>query len=654
LSGSKGGPKNLERSPKPTFVPRRGGSTRRILIVGGLATVVLAGLVAVFILTGGPSGRGRHEDREASLSSLLSPSAAQGFNLLLVTLDTVRSDHLGCYGYATAETPAIDGLADQGLLFENAVTPVPLTLPSHATMLTGLYPPHHGARDNGIYIVAADQETMAETLKERGYETAAFVSCFVLAPRFGLDQGFNTYDFRTTRMPWQSPATPTTRRHAADVTDAAISWLHGHAARNAAAPFFLWVHYFDAHVPYDSPNSRLERYANRLYDGEIAYVDGEFRRLIAELEAGGLREKTLIALVSDHGEGLGEHGETTHGTFIYGSTMRVAFLLSCPGLFDGSYRSRDLVSLVDLRPTLEDLLGMAVPDGLDGISLVRENPKTDRTVYLETVQPYHAARCSPLYGLQSGADKYIHGPEPEYYDLQQDPGELANRLDPAAPRVVALGEQLQTQLQAFGIDGPPGSATRVLSGREAEQLASLGYVQVAAGTSRTLPDPKAMVRADQRIKQAFQLLRESRPLEALAANRAAVKECPTFTDAWLQQSMIYEKMGKADDAIRALQSLLKLRESSEVELQLARLFVLQRRFDEMEACLQQVVALEPNNGLVHVTRGDRYVLEGRLTEAVAEYEEALRRDEIRTGAVVRPQLQRLQQMMKSGQVGSSR
>lgn len=612
------------------------------------ALILIAGLAAAWLLVGCGSGSSRRDGREASLSALLQPGAANGFNLLLVTLDTVRSDHLGCYGYAQAETPTIDGLTERGLLFERAVTPVPITLPSHTTMLTGLYPPRHGARDNGLYVVGEEQATMTEALRERGYETAAFVSCFVLDPRFGLDQGFETYDFRTTRMPWQAPGTPSTRRHAADATDAAISWIRGHEQRGSGKPFFLWVHYFDPHVPYDSPNSRLARWADRLYDGEIAYVDTEFRRLLAELDAKGLREKTLIALVSDHGEGLGEHGEATHGTFIYGSTIRVAFLLSCPGLFDGAYRCRDLVSLVDLRPTLEDLLGLTVPAGLDGIALAREDPAPDREVYLETVMPYHAARCSPLYGLQSAGDKYVLGPEREYFDLARDPNEVVNAIEDNATRVSALDAELQSRLRAFGATDLPAAASRELSPREAEQLASLGYVQAPAGASRTLPDPKAMVRADQEMKRAFQLLRENRPMEALAASRSAVEACPSFTDAWLLQSVINEKMGRPDDAIRSLQGLLELRESCEAELSLARLYAQQRRFDEMEAALRRAAALEPDNGLVHLTRGDRYVLEGRLPEAIAEYERALALDEPRTGAVVRPQLQRLRQKLGGG------
>jgi arylsulfatase A-like enzyme len=249
--------------------------------------------------------------------------AARGYDVILVTLDTVRQDRLGCYGYEYGSTPTFDALAERGVRFEQAVTAAPLTLPSHATMMTGVTPPRHGVHDNGIYRLDEDNETFAEVARAAGYQTAAFVGCFVLDARFGLNQGFDVYDFDVSERGLRPQMLDFNERSANEVTDAALAWL---GERDPERPYFLWVHYFDAHLPYQSPLAGEARFAGRPYDAEIAFVDREVGRLLEAVDP----ERSLVAVASDHGEALGDHGEPTHGLFLYESTVRVPMIVTGP------------------------------------------------------------------------------------------------------------------------------------------------------------------------------------------------------------------------------------------------------------------------------------------------------------------------------------
>ncbi|HNQ21729.1 MAG TPA: sulfatase-like hydrolase/transferase [Phycisphaerae bacterium] len=613
--------------PKATRRPKRKLAVAAVLVVTAVAASV---------------AYRRSSPPPVNLEQLVPPGAAAGFNLLLVTLDTVRSDHLGCYGYRAAQTPTIDALAASGLQFDHAVTSTPLTLPSHTTMLTGLAPPRHGVRGNGSFHLAPQHVTLAERLKEAGYDTAAFVACFVLDARFGLDQGFDLYDFEVAGEGFDPNNLDYGERPAEAVSTAAIEWLRARNARAAAAPFFLWVHYFDAHKPYLSPFVRLPAFAGRPYDAEIAYLDSHLKRLLEELDRLALRENTLIAVVSDHGEGLGQHDEPTHGLLLYDTTLRVAFLLSSPPLLQGPIRVADrLVSLEDLCPTLADLLGVLPPPGLDGRSVLRAPADPDRAIYIETQVPLQAARCSPLCGLRRLGDKYIRAPEPEYYNLHADPDELKNLHGRRSTPVSALATRLDCVLDGFAAAGTP-DGRRTVNTEELQRLATLGYVQVTPPTTAAdLPDPKAMLRANNKIKTALGLVKAKRLEEALRWAREAARECPAYTDTCEAVAMICEQMNDPEGALAALRTCLALNPQAKTMTQIARLLMLLKRYDEMEETLQTAERLDPTNGVIYLLRGDRLTIEGRLAEAVAQYELALRVDEQRVGRLVRPQLEKV-------------
>jgi tetratricopeptide (TPR) repeat protein len=322
-------------------------------------------------------------------------------------------------------------------------------------------------------------------------------------------------------------------------------------------------------------------------------------------------------------------------------------------LFEGRQRVRDrVVSLVDLRPTLEDLLGLPVTPAIDGASLLREPGGPDRAVYIETKLPFHSARCSPLYGLRRHRDKYVRGPEPEYFDLQADPDEVNNLHDAHRAPSEDLATRLARIMEGWAAGDGADVQRRTLSPEEADRLSSLGYVQVSAAADvepGELPDPKAMMRANRKITEALKLSRSNRMPEALRLSQEAVRECPAPPDATHFLASLYERMGKPELAIAVLQQLLELNPQCGTALQLAEVLLRLGRYDEMEAALTKASALGPNNGFVHTLRADRYCLQGRLPEAIAEYEEAIRIDEHRAGIPARPQIEKLRKLMEGDQ-----
>ncbi|HUU84155.1 MAG TPA: sulfatase-like hydrolase/transferase [Phycisphaerae bacterium] len=580
---------------------------------------------------------------------VVAPGAAAGFNVLLVTLDTTRQDRLGCYGYAPAETPAIDSLAACGIRFDDAVTSSPVTLPSHATMLTGLYPVTHGTRDNGTYRLTEDHRTLAEVLQARGYQTAAFVSSFVLDRRFGLAQGFDLYDFEVTAEGFRPDAMDLNERPADAVTDAAVRWLDRRQQAAITEPFFAWVHYFDPHYPYRSPLSKTPRFAERPYDGEIAFVDAQLKRLLDALLAHGLRERTVIALVTDHGEALGQHREETHGFFLYDSTVRVGFILSCPALFDRAYRVSDrVVGLVDLKPTIEDLLGITPNVPRDGQSLLADI-SPDRAIYAETLIPLTTAGWSPLYAMRRHTDKYVLAPQSEYYDLAADAQESRNLYAQSPAAMDALQRQL-AELRKRDRDGRPGGATRVMSVEETERLRALGYIHsVPSPSSGPRPDPKEMISAYLKIQRAMVLIDQDRPDEALRLVQAALLECDSYPVGERTLASIYFRLGRLDEAVNVLRDSARRRPEILTYVSLARVLLHMRRFGEVERTILDAEKVSPDDGRVPMLRGDLLGLQGHFAEAIAEYENAIRIDEHRVGIRARQKIEQVRSLMEQGE-----
>lgn len=459
-----------------------------------LAALAAAVVVPLLILQHRPQDAPPEPEPESSLARLrkeLRPGRLTGANLLLVTLDTVRRDRLGCYGYAAAQTPTLDGLAARGIRFDHAVTTVPTTLPSHATILTGLEVPRHGVRTNGKFRLKDEHTTLAEVLRSKGYSTAAFVSSAVLMAQGGLNQGFEVYD---DRLDYERTADATTQ--------AALDWLAGRP--DGAPAFFLWVHYYDAHWSYEPPEPFATQFSNRLYDGEIAFVDHEFGRLLARLEELGLSSRTLVAVLADHGEGLGEHLEQQHGHLIYDTTVRIPLILAGPFIPHSGHRVDDVaVGTIDVMPTLLSLLGVEAPSNLDGLDLLTAEVGPERLLYLETLSPLVYHGWSSLHGVRSLGDKFILAPTPEYFDLQKDAQELVNLLEQDPSHAGPLPAELDARLARWPSADSALSATSRLRPEEAQRLAALGYVSTLKEGARP-PDRRLDPKDVLPIQEALQ------------------------------------------------------------------------------------------------------------------------------------------------------
>jgi len=597
-------------------------------------------LIALVVLLRGADRE--HGPVSSHLGDLVSNGDAAGFNLLLITLDTTRQDRLGCYGYPEARTPVIDGLAARGVRFEDAVSSSPVTLPSHATLLTGLYPPTTGVRDNGLYRLAAEHQTLAERLVQEGYRTAAFIGCFVLDARFGLDQGFGEYDFAVTAQGYRRTMPDFNERPAEAVTDSAIRWLRDHQQSRAGTPLMMWVHYFDPHLPYRSPLQHLPEFAGRPYDAEIAWADQQLGRLLAEYERIGLTENTLVVLVADHGESLGEHGEPTHGMFIYEATLRVPIILSCEALFPEGYVDRDrVVGLVDVRPTVEALLGFETSLPADGISLLETRADADdRAIYLETYAPQHQWGWSPLYGLRTRRAKYILAPTEEFYDLGQDPGETEN-LDLRAPaRKDGLRARLLERMASWSMGDV---AMRRMDDEEIERLSSLGYVHHTAPVGGGgLQDPKDMMPLYNQSADAEKLYAEGRFADAAVAARAVVSACPTCIQPIRVLAFSLIKLGQAQEAIELLRDSVERNPDTFLIRSLAQAMILDKRYEEVEQVLAIYAEADPADGRVHLLRGDVRRNLGDMGRAREEYNRAIALDEHRVGLAARERIARIE------------
>jgi arylsulfatase A-like enzyme/Tfp pilus assembly protein PilF len=473
------------------------------------ATRVLAGgLLALLIATAGCSGGGAAPE-----------------SLVVITIDTLRADRLGCYGNTNGLTPNLDALATEGVVFEDATAPTPITLPSHATMFTGRYPTATGVRNNGTFVLPDGEVTLAEILRDEGWQTGAVIAAFPLKRRFGLGQGFRIYD-DDVEPPGGSDAQQLRvhflERDARAVTDRAIQVWQGLGAGKR----FLWVHYFDPHAPY-APPAAFARHPDP-YDGETAYTDDEIGRLLDAIRRDDPR--AAVAVVSDHGEGLGEHGEFNHGLFLYQTTLHVPFILRAPGRVPAGTRVDEPVSLADLMPTLLGVLdveGGGELDGGDLRPLIDGGDAPDRAVYAETWMPRLEYRFSELTAIRDGKLKYIDAPRPELFDLAQDPGET-NDLQGRHPDE----ELLAGELAAFRADAESTSsagASSDLDPETEEKLRSLGYL---AGGAPDVPqgergrDPKDMTDYFARHGEANMALSAGRFDEGLGLLRELVDEAP--------------------------------------------------------------------------------------------------------------------------------
>jgi arylsulfatase A-like enzyme/Flp pilus assembly protein TadD len=584
-------------------------------------------------------------------------------NIILITIDTLRADYLGCYGNTRIPTPNLDALAAQGTIFDRAYCQAPMTPPSHASILTGTYPPTHGVRDFTSSGLRAGFPTLASILKRSGYNTAAFVSAYVLDSVWGFNQGFDYYYDHFEPKEFQGVNPGNVQRKAGETITLANDWL----SKKPRTPYFLWVHLFDPHHDYNPPEPFHSRYASDLYGGEVAYADHELGRLFDALRANGDWDRSLIVAVSDHGEGRGEHEEYEHGFFLYEATLRIPLIVKLPkGATKQAPRIRDVVASVDIAPTIVQVAqaqaDRQVPMQGRGLlaQVLGKGGASASIAYGETLYPRTTFGWSELAAFVEGNFKYIEAPSPELYDLVADPEEQSNLY--ATRRAMADGLRQKLNLARSRMANQTGAASSTDSER-IEALRALGYVAVSVPIKQGpgqpgLADPKDKIGQFNKVLLALQatdagalskssallgeVIREEPGLfiahYSLGVNKlksgefqAALEDFerardlnPSFELTELNRATALARLGRGDEAAAILQALVKENPARlNPRRQLALLYTRQKKYEEAISIYRDILRERPGDAHAVKSLGITEVDAGRYAEGSASLESAI-------------------------------
>jgi arylsulfatase A-like enzyme/Flp pilus assembly protein TadD len=589
-------------------------------------------------------------------------AADRKLHVIFITIDTLRADRLGCYGYGQIQTPNIDALAASGVRFTHAYSPVPITLPAHTAIFTGSSPMATGVHDYLGNNVPPSAVTLAETLRQAGYSTGAFLGAAVLDSRFGLNQGFDTYfdhfDFKRV----DQTNIDRLERRGDLVVDEALGWLQ----RNPRRPFFLWVHLYDPHYPYLPPEPYAGQYRDRPYDGEIAFADAQVGRLLSALREVPGYENSLVVLASDHGESLGEHGEKKHGFFVYNSTIHVPLLIKVPGVPPRVVEEN--VSLIDVMPTVLQALGLPAPAAMQGRSLLsalqgRPSARASE-VYAESYLPLLHFRWSPLRALHWRHLKYIDAPRPELYDTREDPQETRNLFAERQSTAHEIRSRLLNHIRRF----TPASASSASEEQIAdpalrERLQSLGYLAISAGTyaeagDKSLADPKDRIRVYElfwdamdderqgRYRDSLRKLQEAELREpnslpfryltglnhfrlrnyarAVEALRAASELNPQFPLAPYYLGVAYTQLSDFEAAFASFKKALELNAADfSAAFGLGAAYLKAQQVDEAAAAFEQAVRINPEFAEAYTALGEIYLHKHQIEDAIRVLEKAV-------------------------------
>lgn len=511
----------------------------------------------------------------------------RGTPVILISVDTLRSDRLPAYGYQRGSTPHLDAFRAESILYERAYSHCPLTLPSHASMLTGLLPSEHGVRDNVGFKLAENLPTAAEALKANGYATGAAISAFVLRRESGLARGFDFYDDQVEPI-GKSNTIGRVQRSGPETIAAAEKWLDGQA-RN---PFFLFVHLYEPHTPYEPPEPFLSRHADR-YDGEIAYTDQILGTFFDSLERRGVYDKALIILLSDHGEGLNDHGEEEHGIFLYREALQVPLMVKLPGSRDGGATVRKPAQLIDVFPTILQQLVPNVPRHNGGarslLALARGDEVADRPIYAETYYPRFHFGWSDLHSLIDGNHHYIRAPIPELYDLAADPGEKINALETNRRAYFAMRQAIEPFVRK-------AEEPAAVDPEEAAKFAALGYVgsNVATAEGDVLPDPKTTIDVFRQIRLAYTWFRDQKFEESLRLTNELLEDNDRIIDLWDLKSNVLARLGREKEAIDAARAGLRHQPNAvSLIMTVANLSLLTGELEQAEKHAELLLRTEP-------------------------------------------------------------
>lgn len=550
-------------------------------------------------------------------------SKARDFNYILITVDTLRADRIGCYGCADVETPIMDLFAERGVRFERCIAAAPLTLPAHTTIMTGTYPNYHGVRDNGGFLVPQEINTLAELMRGEGFATSAFVAAYVLDSKWGLNQGFDTYFDRFDLSKYKTISLGQVQRPGNEVMDQVLPWIEQHKQER----FFSWIHLYDPHTPYEPPAPFDNLYSNRPYMGEIAFTDTQLARLWDYLENTGLSENTVLVFMADHGESLGEHDESTHGFFIYEAGVHVPLIVVTP--FEdlhGLVRRRP-VSQADILPTVLDLAGIPIPTPVQGHSLrplmLDEDAPGEWTAYTETFYPRYHYGWSELKSLQDDRWKLIMAPELELYDLKEDPREERNLVD-ARP---AEARRLVSRLEAFVAENSQNAYEMDYSHMDEatrEKLAALGYIGTFTDASslsgRLLGDPKQKIHVFNQLGQAKELSLQEEFDQAVDMISGIISEDPEVLDAYFTLGNTYFKWGKFQEALDSFAQVLDRKpDDAFTVINIANCHIRMNHLEEAKDFVQSRLELLAPDSQVFFILGNIHNFLKEYDEAAANY-----------------------------------
>jgi arylsulfatase A-like enzyme/Tfp pilus assembly protein PilF len=588
-------------------------------------------VVAIAMTSCQPGDKGA---ADRGIAEKLSAAGLARPNILLVTLDTTRADHLSPYGYSHSVAPHLERIAREGVLFRSCTAPSAFTLPSHSSIFTGTYPAFHGVRINGTAALSEGHETLAEILAANGYRTGAFIGAFVLDGRWGLNQGFDRYDDLLDLTKFGKIDLAGVQRPANEVVDAALGWL----GEPSESPFFAWIHLYDPHAPYEPPEPWYSRFESRgmvgLYDGELAFADSEIGRVLTWLEEEGLANETILAVMGDHGEALGSHGELTHGYFVYDYAVQVPFLLRTPLAETRQLEVEELVRTIDLYPTLLEMLNLEIPEAVQGRSLVSllegSTWETASYAYSESMVPYLQYGWSPMYSIRTERYKYIDAPTPELYDLVADPGEETNLASQRARTTAELRKVLQRIYEESRV-GAPEPEEADLDRETLDRLAALGYLGGAAPPEketglalRDLPDPKEKLEVYGKVSLAGDLINREEYPEALSHLEEVLELDPGVPQAKLLLATCYEETGRREEAKQQLDEVLRA-DPNDVQalLSMANLLSKDGRGEEVIAIGKKALTVDPRNAQAHILIGQVYMDRNDHQRALPHLQEAV-------------------------------
>ena len=583
-------------------------------LLAGAALVAVGGLAAFLLLRPRVPNFGRlRGDKD--------------YNVILITVDTLRADKVGSYGNTNVATPTMDAFAARGIRYERAISQTPLTLPAHTTIMTGTLPVFHGVRDNGGFVVPSELVTMAEAFKTKGYDTAAFVAAYVLDSKWGLNQGFDTYFDKFDLSRFEKISLGEVQRPANEVIDEALGWIE----KKKDGKFFAWIHLYDPHTPYAPPEPFKSEYPGSPYLGEIAYTDTQLARLWDFLDRNGLRDNLFLVFASDHGESLGEHAERTHGFFVYQAALHVPLIFVTPFPRLQGVTSAETVGLIDVMPTVCEMAGVPVPAEVQGRSLVPSffapGVAADRLAYSETFYPRYHYGWSDLRSVQDGRFKLILAPVPELYDLDRDPGEEKNLVYLEKKVFEDLSARAGVLMEEAGRNAHEVDLQKV-DEETREKLAALGYVGSFMDSSklqgRKLANPKDKIGVFNALSKARETGMDGNFDEAVRTIEAIIKEDPTIADAHFSLGNIFTKARRFKEAVESFKMSLEIKpDDSFAVINIANAYQAMGQYDEAEKYVLDHMAKGFGDSQLFFLLGNLMVHQNETDKAVSYFEKCL-------------------------------